>query len=303
VRRTRAGLFVDKVTGPLGPRRAIAAALRQLREEHGKVLSDVSQDLGMSTSKLSRLENAQGKPNPRDIRDLVTYYRIEGTQQAEQLKEWVDAAQQRGWWTDYEDVVAGSLDAHLAYEVDAVVERVYTIPFIPVLLQTLDYARAVFRDMEGRPEREIRQLLEVRLRRQEALRRRERMKPLRLVAVTHETALRQVVGSRVIMRDQLDQLLERSEASNIDLRVMPFTASPAFSMTCMWAYFQYDESGESDIVHIETHAGFFSLEDPVQVRKYRAAHEALMRASLSKEGSLELITSVRSEMLHRVFIT
>lgn len=288
---------MDKVTGALGPRRAIAAALRQLREEHDKVLSDVSQDLRMSTSKLSRLETAQGKPNPRDIQDMIAYYQIEGTPQAAQLQEWVDAAQRRGWWTDYEDVVAGSLDAHLAYEVDAVVERVYTIPFLPVLLQTLDYARAVFRDMEGRPEREIRQLLEVRLRRQQALRRREGMKPLRLVAVTHETALRQIVGSPAVMREQLDQMIERWATPNIDLRVIPFTAKPTFSMTCMWAYFQYDDSGESDIVHVETHAGFFSVEDAGQIRKYRAAHDALMRASLSRERSLELISSIRNEML------
>jgi len=289
---------VDKVTGPLGPRRAIASALRQLREEQGKLLNDVHQDLGISTSKLSRLENAQGKPHPRDIRDLIQYYRIEGTPLAERLAGWVEAAQRPGWWTDYDDLVAGTLDAHLAYEVDAVVERVYTIPFVPVLLQTLDYARAVFRDMEGRSEREIRQLLEIRLRRQEALRRREGQKPLRLVAVTHETALRQIVGSPGIMREQLDALLERSAYPNVDLRVMPFTAKPAFSMTCMYAYFQYDDSGESDIVHIETHAGFFSLGDDEQVRKYRAAHDSLMRASLGKEGSLDLIRSVRDEMTH-----
>jgi transcriptional regulator with XRE-family HTH domain len=287
---------VDKVTGPLGPRRAIATALRQLREERGKLLSDVQQDLRISTSKLSRLENAQGKPNARDIRDLVRYYQIEGTPTAERLEGWLEAAQRPGWWTDYEDLVAGTLDAHLAYEVDAVVERVYTIPFIPIHLQTLDYARAVFRDMERRPEREIRQLLEIRLRRQEALRRREGLKPLRLVAVTHETALRQVVGSPGIMREQLDALLERSTTPNVDLYVLPFTAKPTFAMTCMWAYFQYDGSGESDIVHIETPAGFFSLGDDVHVRKYRAAHDDLVRASLGKEKSLELIMSIRDEM-------
>jgi transcriptional regulator with XRE-family HTH domain len=287
---------MHKVTGPLGPRRAIAAALRQLREERGKLLNDVSQDLQISTSKLSRLENAQGKPNPRDISELIRYYEIEGSPLAERLERWAEAAQRPGWWTDYEDVVAGTLDAHLAYEVDAAVERVYTIPFVPVLLQTIDYARAVFRDMERRPEREVQQLLEIRLRRQEALRRREGLKPLRLVAVTHETALRQIVGSPGIMREQLDALVERSAVPNVDLRVLPFTAQPMFSMTCMWAYFQYDDSGESDIVHVETHAGFFSLGDAEQVRKYRAAHDALMRASLGREQSLELISSVRNEM-------
>lgn len=286
---------MDKVTGPLGPRRAIASTLRQLRDERGKLLSDVAQDLRMSTSKLSRLENAQGRPYPRDIADMIRYYGIQGTPQAAQLEEWVEAAQRPGWWTDYHEEVVTPLDAHLAYEVDATVARIYTIPFVPALLQTLDYARAVFSDMERRSEREIQELLEIRVRRQEALRRREGLKPLRLVAVTHETTLHQVVGSRSIMRAQLDHLLERSAAPNVDLRVLPFTAKPTFSMTCMWAYFEYEDVGESDIVHVETHAGFFSVGNAEQVKKYRASHGALMAASLNEKDSRELIHSVREK--------
>ena len=287
---------MDKVTGPLGPRRAIANALRQLRSDRGKLLNDVARDLRMSTSKLSRLENAQGRPHPRDIGDMIRYYGIGGTPQAAQLEEWAEAAQRPGWWTDYDEDVVRPLDAHLAYEVDAVVARVYTIPFVPALLQTLDYARAVFKDMEHRSEREIQELLEIRIRRQEALRRREGPKPLRLVAVMHETALHQIVGSHRVMRAQLDQLLERAAAPNVDLRVLPFTAKPTFAMTCMWAYFEYEDAGESDIVHIEAHTRFFSVGDPEGVKKYRAAHDALMGASLSEKGSRELIRSARDEM-------
>ena len=68
----------DKVTGPLGPRRSIATALKQLREDTGKNLNEVAGDLMISTSKLSRMENAQGRPLPRDIKDVITYYGIEG---------------------------------------------------------------------------------------------------------------------------------------------------------------------------------------------------------------------------------
>jgi transcriptional regulator with XRE-family HTH domain len=284
---------VDKVTGPLGPRRAIAAAVRKLREDRGKLLNEVAQDLMMSSSKLSRLENAQGRPLPRDIRDVIRYYQIEGTPEAARLERWVQAAQRTGWWTGFDDEAIEGLDAHLAYEVDAAVERVYTLPFVPALLQTLDYARAVFRDMESRPEEEIRQLLQVRVRRQEALRSREQLEPLRLVAVTHESSLRQVVGSPDIMRQQLDELAGWSAARNVSLRVLPFTAKPTFSMTCMYAHFEYKDAGESDIVHIETHAGFFSVEDPEEVKRYRAAHDDLMRASLSERESLDLIRQIR----------
>jgi transcriptional regulator with XRE-family HTH domain len=282
-----------KVTGPLGPRRAIANAVRKLREDRGKLLNEVARDLMMSTSKLSRLENAQGKPLPRDIRDLVRYYEIEGTPLAARLERWVKAAQHPGWWTNYDDEVIEGLDAHLAYEVDAAVARVYTLPFVPALLQTADYARAVFRDMEGRSEPKIRQLLNVRLRRQDALRNREGLEPLRLIAVTHESSLYQMVGSPDIMREQFDELVERSTDPNVTLRVLPFAAKPVFSMTCMYALFEYKDVGESDVVNIETHAGFFSVEEEGQVKKYRTHHEALMRASLTEEESKNLIIRLR----------
>jgi len=281
------------VTGPLGPRRGIAAAVQRLREDRGKLLNDVAQDLMMSSSKLSRLENAQGTPLPRDIRDLIRYYQIEGTPLAAQLKQWVEDARRRGWWRDYDEVIEG-LDAHLAYEVDAAVARVYTLPFVPALLQTEDYAQAVFRDMENKSQEQIRQLLEVRARRREALHTREGLEPLRLVAVTHESTLHQMVGSPGIMREQLDVLAERSAAPNVSLHVLPFTAKPTFSMTCMYAYFEYRDEGESDIVHIETHAGYFSVEDADQVKRYRSAHDALVRASYTEEASRELIVRIRN---------
>jgi transcriptional regulator with XRE-family HTH domain len=282
---------LDKVTGPLGPRRGIATALKQLREESGKLLNDVAGDLMISTSKLSRLENAQGRPLPRDIRDLIRYYGIEGTPLAGRLQQWVAAAQRAGWWTDFDDQVLEGLDAHLAYEVDATVARTYTLPFVPALLQTTDYAQAIFRDMEKRSEEETRQLLEVRQVRQGALRSREGLPPLQLVAVTHESTLRQAVGSPRILAEQLDALDKWSQAPNVTLRVLPYSTKPLFSMTCMYAYFEYQDVDnlEQDVVHIETHAGFWSIENPVQVAKYRKAHDALVEASLSEEDSRKLI--------------
>jgi transcriptional regulator with XRE-family HTH domain len=292
----------SKVTGPLGPRRNIAAALRQLREDSGKNLNQVAEDLMISTSKLSRLENAQGKPQPRDIKDAIAYYGIEGTPMAGNLRRWVASAQRQGWWTDFDDQVLGGvlgglgLDAHLGYEADAKVERIYTLPFVPALLQTTEYAKAIFRDMERRSDDEISQLLDVRARRQQALTSREGMDPLRLVAVTHESSLRQAVGSPEILRDQLDALIERSTAPNVSLHVLPFQAGPVLTMTCMYAYFEYEDVDiEQDVVHIETHAGYWSIENPDKVAEYRKAHDALVRASLGEPESRALIRSIRDD--------
>jgi transcriptional regulator with XRE-family HTH domain len=295
--------MADKVTGPLGPRRNIAAALRQLREESGKNLNQVAEDLMISTSKLSRLENAQGKPQPRDIKDAIQYYGIEGTPMAGNLRRWVASAQRQGWWHDIDDEVLSGplgglgLDAHLGYEADAKVERTYTLPFVPALLQTREYAEVIFRDMEHRREDEISQLLDVRARRRLALTFREGLDPLELVAVTHESTLRQPVGSAKIMRDQLDALAERSAAGNVSLHVLPYEAGPVFTMTCMYAYFEYgDPDLEQDVVHIETHAGYWSIEDPDKVTKYRRAHDALVEASLSRDASRARIRAIRDDL-------
>ncbi len=92
--------------------------------------------------------------------------------------------------------------------------------------------------------------------RQEVLSHRDGLDPLKLVAVIHETALRQAVGSPQILRDQLDALVERSKVPNVSLHVLPFSARPVFTITCMYAYFEYDDMLEQDAVRIETHAGF-----------------------------------------------
>ena len=289
------------VSGPLGPRRRVATTLRQWRRKSGKSLSEVWEDTLISTSKLSRLENAEGKPRLRDVRDLIRFYGKEGTPQADQLERWVKAAEVPGWWTDFGDEVLQErirLDTHLAYEADAAVERVYTLPFVPVLLQTDAYAEAGYRDMERRPEDQIGQLMDIRRMRKEGLKQRAGLDPLKLIAVTHECTLRQILGSPKVLRDQLDELLNRSHDENISLYVFPFSAKPVFTMTCMYAYFEYQDPQdlEQDLVHIETHAGFWTLDDPVRVAEYRKAYDSLVDSSLSENDSRALIQSIRDSM-------
>ena len=289
------------VSGPLGPRRKIATTLSNWRRESGQSLAEVQDVTLISTSKLSRLENAEGKPRLRDVRDLIRHFGKEGTPEAGRLERWVKAAEVPGWWTDFSDDVLQDrlrLDTLLAYEADAAVARVYTLPFVPALLQVDAYTEAVYRDMERRPEDQIDELLDIRRGRKEALKRREGLDPLKLVAVTHECTLRQIVGSPEIMRDQLDELLVRSRDDNVRLYVFPFSAKPVFTITCMWAYFEYQdpEDLEQDLVQFETPAGFWTIEDPGQVAGYRKAHDSLIDSSLDEDDSRALIRSIRDSM-------
>lgn len=276
-------------TGPVMPRRRLGTELRRLREDSGRTLEDVADELLISTSKLSRLENGQGSPQLRDVRDLIRLYGIEDSPLANRLTRWVGSARKQGWWADYASAMDRGLDGYVAYETEASIARVYTIPVLPVLLQTEDYARAQYRAMETwRPAEEIEKLVRLRMQRQEAL---DAEDSLRLIAVSHESALRQWVGTRETMQAQLAHLLDRSSQANIEFRVLPFTAQPQFTSSCMYAYFEFPDDLDRDVVHIETHAGFRHLETAEQVHAYRRHHDNLMNSSLSVEQSRAMIRS------------
>jgi transcriptional regulator with XRE-family HTH domain len=284
-------------SGPILPRRRLAAALRELREQSGKTLDEVATDLMVSTSKLSRLENAQSVPQRRDVRDLVDYYKVTG-QDADRLWQLLDDARQRGWWVQYADAIesevsGGGLKDHLAYESEATIARVYTIPMVPALLQTEDYAREYYRSTEpGLSGRDVVRLVELRLHRQEALRSRAaETRPLELIAVVHEASLHQRLGSPEIMRDQLVALVERSTEPNIDVRVLPFSAPPLFSSTCAYAIFEFD-GVPKHVLRIETHAGFLHLDKDEDIKRWLEQYEALRDAALSPEKSRSLMKSL-----------
>jgi transcriptional regulator with XRE-family HTH domain len=287
-----------KATGPLAPRRAIATVLKQLRKDAGENLSDVADALLISRSKLSRLENGQGRPMLRDIRDLLRHYGVDGTPQADRLLAWARQAQQPGWWSSYDDKVLAGLDIQLAYEADATVERTYALPFVPDLLQTADYTAAILRDLERRPEPDVRQLLQLGERRRRVLQRRDDLPPLQLIVVMSEMALRQVVGSAQVMREQLDTLAGRAVAPGVRLHVFPFTARPVVSMTGKYVYFGYEsiDAVRRDVVLIETHDGLLTIDDPDRVTRYRAAHNALVAASLTEGQTRDFIRSVSAEL-------
>lgn len=288
-------------SGPILPRRRLAAALRELRERSGKTLDEVATDLMISTSKLSRLENAQSVPQRRDVRDLVDYYKVTG-QQADRLWHLMEDARQRGWWVQYADAIesevsSSGLEEHLAYESEATTARVYTIPMVPALLQTGDYARAYYRSTEpGLSGHDVDRLVELRLRRQEALRSRAAgTPPLELIAITHEASLHQRVGSAEIMKDQLTALVERSTERNIDFRVLAFSAPPLFSNTCAYAIFEFD-GFPKHVMRIETHAGFGHLDRDEDVKRWLEHYEALRDAALSPGESQSLIKSLAAAL-------
>jgi hypothetical protein len=166
------------------------------------------------------------------------------------------------------------------------------MPFFPALLQTEAYVRALYRSLEPwRGNDEVDELIRLHKRRQELLDAPDGRPPLDLIVVCHESALRQVVGDRQILHDQLKAVDEAVDRDNVELRVLPFDTSPPFTATGMYTYFEFADSLDRDVVHIETHAGYRLLETTRSLQQYRRYIDELLRRSASVERSRASIRS------------
>lgn len=279
-----------RVHGPLAPRRAIGEMLRSARSNKG--LEEVARACMISTSKLSRIENGQGVPTARDIRDLSVYFEFSEDQRSK-LHRLVAAASRKGWWDKYEEYLEEDLDAHASYESDADEERAYTIPVLPALLQTRDYAQSLIwsynRSLEGEP---LRQLVEFRMRRQDLLKERAGRDPLHLHAITHESSLHQLVGDPRTMHAQMERLIDVVKTDdNVTFSILPFESLPRFTHGCMYAIFSFSDI--PNIVHVENHDWKRFVTQEAETLAYRDYFDALVRDSLSNTKTVATLEAAR----------
>ena len=108
------------------------------------------------------------------------------------LRSLAREANSAGWWHTYSEVLPAWFEPYLGLEQAASIIRSYDVQFIPGLLQTPDYARAVARLADGLSEAGTDQLVELRMRRQQVLHRQNQPD---LPAVIDETALRLPIGA------------------------------------------------------------------------------------------------------------
>lgn len=177
----------------------------------------VAESLLISQPKISLMENGRRRIKPRDVRDLCGLYGVQDQQLVDQLMRLARESGQQGWWNAYGDIPYG---AYIGLEAEAVAIRCYEPLVIPGLLQTPAYARAVIAGTIPQATAEqAATRLQVRLRRQRRLG--AQGNPLRLWAVLDESVLRRAVGSREVMREQLEHLTHLGAQPHITVQVLP----------------------------------------------------------------------------------
>ncbi|MDL5202152.1 helix-turn-helix transcriptional regulator [Streptomyces sp. ALI-76-A] len=276
---------------PTVRRRRLGQELRRLRELKGMTAEEVAERLLVSQSKISRLENGRRSISQRDVRDLCGVYEVEDQRVVESLMQMAKDSRQQGWWHAFGDI---PYSVYIGLETDAESLRVYEPQIITGLLQTRAYAEAIIRG--GSPETsdtEIDKRVQVRLRRQDRIA--TEGEPLRLWVVLDEAALRRVVGSRQVMREQLEHLAEMSQRPHITVQVLPFEVGAHPGINGQYSILEFADAADSSVVYIEGVTSDLYLEKAHDVQKYTVMYEHLRAQALNVDQSTRLIEDVAKE--------
>jgi Domain of unknown function (DUF5753)/Helix-turn-helix domain len=279
-------------SGPTALRIILGAHLRRMREAANISRMDAGWEIRSSESKVSRMELGRVGFKERDVSDLLRLYGLDDGEERDRLLALARDANNPGWWHRYGDVLPSWFHSYLGLEAAAQLIRTYELQFVPGLLQTPEYVRAVVQ--LGRttiPDQEIERRIALRLSRQEAL---TRPNPIKLWAVVDEAVLRRPIGGAKVMRVQLEYLIEVCRQPNITLQVMPFSAgNPATGGA--YSILRFPEQDLPDIVYIEHLTSALYLDKLEDLDQYTATMEALCVAAPPPSRTEGILTSILND--------
>lgn len=266
--------------------------MRKFRARKGMTLEEAGQLVGVSKATVSRYETQEGPVKWPIVDALCREY---GASEAERkaVIGLAKDARRQGWWTSFADSLPESMNLLFTLEDEAVREDHFACLYVPGLLQTRGYTEAVQHASEMRlSAEEIERLVDLRMKRQEIL---NRPQPPHLWAILDESVIRRVVGSREVMREQLDHLLRANESPDITLQVLPF-AKGAHS-AAMGSFVNLGGAEPSlDVVYVDIHVGSLFMEKDEELERYRLAFDYLRAQALDMASSSALIERVREEI-------
>ncbi|WP_436492283.1 helix-turn-helix domain-containing protein [Actinokineospora sp. HUAS TT18] len=248
--------------------------LRGHREGAGLSLAEVTAKTGISTSKLSRMENGRKPQKAADVDLLLKVYGVQGSRRDDLLA--------------LVDGMGGAQSATLrVLESKATMLVDYEQAIVPALLQTVPYAQAALREVSMIDEGCVEEQYTHRLRRQAVLRRADSP---RFFAIVAESALRAAVGGRDVMRGQLRYLGEAGRKPNVTIRVVPDLPHGHPGLGGPFQRLQFRERGA--VVVLENRTSTMIVEEPAEVKVYDRIVVELLSVALSEAESMTMIESL-----------
>jgi transcriptional regulator with XRE-family HTH domain len=246
----------------------LGVRLRRLREAKGLSREAAGWAIRASDSKISRMELGRVSYKKRDVADLLALYGVEDDGERAELLTLAREANAPGWWQPYSDLLPNWFQHYLDLEAAATLIRTYEIQFVPGLLQTEPYARAVISLGHGdASSEEIDRRVGLRMARKQVL---TRANPPQLWAVLDEAVLRRPIGGREVMRAQIEALIEANARPNVRLQMIPFQAGGHAAAGGAFAILRFPDGDLPDVVYLEHLTNALYLDKRDDVDQYAA---------------------------------
>jgi hypothetical protein len=286
-------LPAERGGGPTVRRMLVGAHLRRLRAEAGLSREQAGAAIRASEWKIHRLENGQVGFKERDVVDLLGLYGVGDPREVAALLVLAREANAPGWWHHFGDLLPPWFRAYVDLESAASLIRAYEGQFVPGLLQTEGYVRAVVggAQLAGGPE-EAERRVALRLGRQGLL---VGVGAPRLWAVVDEAALRRPVGGRGVMRGQLEWLAQACKWPNVTLQVLPLAAGAHPAMVGAFSVLRFADQELPDVVYVEHLTSALYLSKQEDVDQYLHVMESIAVRSAPPDRSADIIGKILNE--------
>jgi transcriptional regulator with XRE-family HTH domain len=273
-------------SSPTLRRRRLARRLRQMRENANMTLAAAAPKLDKTRSSLGRIEKAETIADVHLVRSMMDLYNHFDPELIPLARD----AMRPGWWVAY-----GIRDrGYIGLETDAEVALDLTLVYIPGLLQTEDYMRALF--SAGRLKRTKKQFenqVSARLIRQRRLT--AEQSPLKLAAIIDEAALQREIGSPEVMRAQLRHLAKAAELDTVSVQVIPNRTGAHEGMDGAFTVLQFQEQEDPDLLYVEYPTGAVHVEKKDETEEATLVFNRLRSVALPPADSVAFIQRVADE--------
>lgn len=261
--------------------------LRMLRVAAGLSQTELGNRCGCSATRISRHETGEVTPDVALVMNIMDALEVP-PQQAKILIKQARDANDRAWWKTSNMPERQAAFAEL--ESDARRLRVFSLMFVPGLLQTPDYMAVRFRDTEAVLPVDGDSAIASRQERQKILSRED--DPTTYAVVLDESVIRRRAAPASVQADQLQHLIGVASRPNVDLRVLPFDAALDHESAPLNSFYIFDVGSSPQVAVVETETKELHVTASERILRYEVLFDRVSRASLTPEESIDLIRGV-----------
>jgi transcriptional regulator with XRE-family HTH domain len=269
--------------------------LQELREAAGLSRDEAARVLRVASATVRRMEMAEVALKIPYLQVLLETYGV-AEEEAAAFVRLAEEANQPGWWQRFHDILPDWFSLYVSLEGAARIIRSYEPHFVPGLLQTEAYARAVLEaGTIGQTEPDsVERHVSLRMERQRLL---DRPDPPHLWVIMDETVLRRPVSTSAgVLRDQLDRLLEYAARDRVTLQIAEFAAGPHPGTYAPFTLFRFAEPELPDMVFTEYLTGALYLDSRKEVSVHLEVLDHMTAGAASARRTEKLLLECRERL-------